>query len=50
MMMMVVVVIGTAAASPMNQNECTELILFIPFLAPTRAWGIHETSRFTSVS
>jgi hypothetical protein len=26
------------------------LLLFIPFLAPTGAWGIHENFRFTSVS
>jgi hypothetical protein len=28
----------------------TILSLFIPFLAPTGVWGIHETSRFISVS
>jgi hypothetical protein len=26
------------------------LLLLIPFLAPTGAWGIHETFRFTLVS
>jgi hypothetical protein len=26
------------------------LFFLFPFLAPTGAWGIHETSRFTSVS
>jgi hypothetical protein len=26
------------------------MLFFIPLLAPTGAWGIHETFRFTSVS
>jgi hypothetical protein len=33
-----------------NVSNVRERSLFIPFLAPTGAWVIHETSRFTSVS